>query len=72
MADLLEGQWEYARPFLEVRAGRAWGPWGDARRVLNGVLWILRTGTPWKDLPSRYVLSFSAQFGVFFAPNGVT
>jgi hypothetical protein len=22
--------------------------------VLNGVLWILRTGAPWKDLPDRY------------------
>jgi transposase len=24
------------------------------RRALNGVLWILRTGSPWQDLPSRY------------------
>jgi transposase len=30
------------------------GRWCNARRVLNGVLWILRTGAPWKDLPSRY------------------
>ncbi|PLX51018.1 MAG: hypothetical protein C0611_09470, partial [Desulfobacteraceae bacterium] len=22
--------------------------------VLNGILWILRTGAPWKDLPPRY------------------
>jgi len=22
--------------------------------VLNGILWILRTGAPWKDMPSRY------------------
>lgn len=26
----------------------------EARAVLNGVLWILRTGAPWKDLPDRY------------------
>ena len=25
-----------------------------SRDVLNGILWILRTGAPWKDLPSRY------------------
>ena len=24
------------------------------RAVMNGVLWILRTGAPWHDLPSRY------------------
>ncbi|MCP3890954.1 MAG: transposase, partial [Desulfobulbaceae bacterium] len=26
----------------------------DPREVLNGILWILRTGAPWKDLPQRY------------------
>ena len=26
----------------------------DLREVLNGILWILRTGAPWKDLPQRY------------------
>jgi transposase len=29
-------------------------PWRDTRAVLNGVLWILRTGAPWHDLPNRY------------------
>ena len=60
MADLLEAQWEYVRPFVEwdqelrQRPDGRGGRWGDARRVLNGVLWILRTGAPWQDLPSRY------------------
>jgi transposase len=60
MADLLEAQWEYVKPFVEwdqelrQRPDGRGGRWGDARRVLNGVLWILRTGAPWKDLPSRY------------------
>lgn len=26
----------------------------DDRRVLNGIFFILRTGTPWRDLPGRY------------------
>ena len=26
----------------------------DDRRVLNGIFWILRSGSPWRDLPSRY------------------
>ena len=29
-------------------------PWRDARVVLNGILWVLRTGAPWYDLPDRY------------------
>lgn len=29
-------------------------PWKSAREVLNGVLWVLRTGAPWGDLPGRY------------------
>lgn len=26
----------------------------DHRQVVNGILWILRTGAPWRDLPARY------------------
>src|SRR5271155_3861431 len=29
-------------------------PWQDTRAVLSGVFWVLRTGAPWHDLPSRY------------------
>jgi transposase len=24
------------------------------RRVLNGIIWVLRSGAPWRDLPERY------------------
>jgi transposase len=30
------------------------GDLGSRRSVLNGVLWVLRTGAPWADLPDRY------------------
>ena len=26
----------------------------DDRRVLNGIFWVLRTGSPWRDLAERY------------------
>lgn len=29
-------------------------PWVDDRRVLNGILWRFRTGSPWRDIPERY------------------
>jgi len=29
-------------------------PWRDPRDVLNGILWVLRTGAPWADMPDRY------------------
>ena len=28
----------------------------DDRRVLNGIFWRLRTGTPWADIPERGAL----------------
>jgi hypothetical protein len=37
-----------------ARHGRRGGQWQDHRRVINGVLWRVRTGTPWRDLPARY------------------
>lgn len=60
MADLTDAQWEYIRPFVQwdeqqrQRPDRRGGRWSDARRALNGGLWILRTGAPWHDLPARY------------------
>jgi transposase len=26
----------------------------DDRRVINGIFYVLRTGSPWRDLPERY------------------
>jgi transposase len=34
-----------------ARTGR---PPCDRRQVLNGILWILRTGSPWRDLPEEF------------------
>jgi transposase len=54
--DLTEAQWAILKPLFQPKRrpdGRG-RPWKDARAVLNGVLWILRTGAPWHDLPPRY------------------
>ena len=55
--DLTEAQWGIVESLLPVDPVRPDGrgrPWSDRRKTLNGVLWILRTGAPWQDLPSRY------------------
>src|SRR5258705_7801672 len=54
--DLTEIQLEKLKPLLTPKRrldGRG-RPWLDARAVWNGVLWVLRTGAPWHDLPDRY------------------
>lgn len=57
--DLTDEQWNAVRLHFPAperkRVGAKGGrPWRDPRDVLNGVLWVLRTGAPWADLPRRY------------------
>ena len=55
--DLTDEQWVALEPLLPKPPKRADGrgrPWRKTREVLNGVLWVLRTGAPWHDLPERY------------------
>ena len=55
--DLTNEQWQIVETILppdRVRADRRGRPWSDRRTVLNGVLWILRTGARWQDLPEQY------------------
>ena len=52
---LTDEQWKKIEPLLPQpkkprRGGR---PWADNRKVFEGILWILRTGAPWADLPKR-------------------
>jgi transposase len=55
--DLTDEQWGVLEPLIGKMARRADGrgrPWRSSRDVLNGILWILRTGTQWAALPDRY------------------
>src|SRR4051812_147776 len=55
--DLTDAQWDRISvliPDPPRRADNRGRPWRPARDVLNGILWVLRTGAPWKDLPDRY------------------
>jgi transposase len=55
--DLTDDQWEVIQTIIPALPRRPDGrgrPWREARAVLNGILWIVRTGAQWKDLPGRY------------------
>ena len=56
---LTDEQWQAVEPYIPEEERRAPGkrggrPWVSARQVLDGVLWVLRTGAPWGDLPRRF------------------
>ena len=50
-AALTDAQWERLRPLLPPQKPRTGRPAKDHRLVLDGILWIARTGAPWRDLP---------------------
>jgi transposase len=52
--DLTNTQWERLQPLLPPQRPKTGRPAVDHRRILNGMMWVLRTGTPWHDLPERY------------------
>jgi len=52
--DLPDRVWNVLEPLLPGRAGGWGGVAHDNRLFLNAVMWILRTGSPWRDLPGDY------------------
>ena len=55
--DLTNAQWAFIEPLLPALPKRSDGrgrPWRDSREVLNGILWVLRTGAQWSEMPGRY------------------
>ena len=52
--ELSEGQWRRIELLLPGRVGTVGRPAEDNRRFVNGVLWVVRSGMRWEDLPERY------------------
>lgn len=52
--DLTDAEWAIFGPLLPSERGRDCRPALDNRPFLNGMLWIARTGSPWRDLPPEY------------------
>ena len=51
---LTDEQWELIKPLIPRSTARTGRPSKDRRLMLDGILWILATGAPWRDLPERF------------------
>lgn len=51
--ELTDREWKAIRDCLPKRKRRGRPP-RDPRQIANGVLWILHSGAPWRDMPERY------------------
>ena len=52
--ELSEAQWLRIEPLLPGKVGDPGRSGADNRLFVNGVLWVLRSGAHWHDLPERY------------------
>ena len=53
--ELTDIEWDRIKDFFpEKQAGTPGRPQKDTRPILNGVIWLARSGAPWRDLPERY------------------
>lgn len=51
---LRDDQWERIKDLLPGKAGDSGVTASNNRLVIEAVLWIARTGSPWRDLPERF------------------
>lgn len=53
--DLTDAEWNAIRVYLpKSHGGKRGRPWSDHRKTLNGILWLLCVGAPWRDIPEQY------------------
>lgn len=52
--ELQDKEWERIEDLLPGRRGTVGAPSKDNRLFVNAVIWIARSGAPWRDLPERY------------------
>jgi transposase len=52
--ELTDAQWARLESLLPPEKPWTGRPNDDHRQILNGILWVLNSGAPWRDLPRRY------------------
>ena len=51
--ELGDEEWDLIVPHIPITTGRG-GRLKEPRKMLNGMFWVLRTGTSWRELPDCY------------------
>ncbi len=46
--------WEIIRPYLPPQKAKTGRPKADLRKSFNGILYVLKTGITWMDVPRMY------------------
>ncbi len=55
MSALTQKQWAVLKPLLPRQNKKKGGrPRANDRKTMNGILWVLRTGAQWNEMPHRY------------------
>jgi transposase len=63
--ELTDEEWDRLKKYFPGRAdGQLGRPRNEDRQILNGILWIVRSGAAWRDLPERYG-AWSTVYGRF-------
>ncbi len=52
--ELTDEQWATIEPLLPAQRPKIGRPSLEHRQVVNGIIWVLKSGAPWRDLPERY------------------
>ena len=52
--ELTDKEWARLEPLLPAQKPPTGRCAHEHRTMVNGMLWIARTGAPWRDLPERY------------------
>jgi transposase len=50
---LTDEQWDRIKIFLPEN-GKRGNQWKDHRLIVDGMIWVLKTGVPWRDIPERF------------------
>jgi hypothetical protein len=53
VAGLTDAEWERVQPLLPPQQPVVGRPRHDHRTILGGILWVLRSAAPWRELPAR-------------------